>query len=92
MPSDAEYTFDLKCRVCNCGNFQVTQLPCRHVLMHEIRRVYQHEFVSIGDPSTWPTDTRPQLIHNPVLRRGRKGRPKSTQYLNKMDARHMRGL
>ncbi|RYR28615.1 hypothetical protein Ahy_B01g052760 [Arachis hypogaea] len=59
--------------------------------MDEIRKIYQHEFVPVGHPSKWSADTEPQLISNSALRRGGKGRPKSTRYLNEMDIRQMRG-
>ncbi|RYR69643.1 hypothetical protein Ahy_A03g016195 [Arachis hypogaea] len=31
MPSGVEYAVDLRRRVCDCGEFQVDHIPCRHV-------------------------------------------------------------
>ncbi|RYR39310.1 hypothetical protein Ahy_A09g044819 [Arachis hypogaea] len=31
MPSGVEYAVDLRQRVCDCGEFQVDRIPCRHV-------------------------------------------------------------
>ncbi|KAL4293582.1 hypothetical protein AHAS_Ahas18G0142500 [Arachis hypogaea] len=31
MPSELEFAFDLRQRHCDCGEFQVDQMPCRHV-------------------------------------------------------------
>ncbi|RYR68730.1 hypothetical protein Ahy_A03g015210 [Arachis hypogaea] len=31
MPSGVEYAVDLRRRVCDCGEFQVDRIPCRHV-------------------------------------------------------------
>ncbi|MED6135892.1 hypothetical protein PIB30_050941, partial [Stylosanthes scabra] len=32
MPNGVEYAVDLRRRRCDCGEFQVDKIPCRHVI------------------------------------------------------------
>ncbi|XP_015933010.1 uncharacterized protein LOC107459315 [Arachis duranensis] len=48
MPSGVEYAVDLRRRVCDCGEFQVDRIPCRHVFAYYANQrvdwqVYVHE-------------------------------------------------
>ncbi|XP_072078160.1 uncharacterized protein [Arachis hypogaea] len=48
MPSGMEYAVDLRHQQCDCGDFQVDRIPCRHVFaccanQHLDRQVYVNE-------------------------------------------------
>ncbi|RYQ85801.1 hypothetical protein Ahy_B10g105409 [Arachis hypogaea] len=109
-PSGVEYAVDLRQQRCDCGEFQVDRLPCRHVFaccanqrlewqlyvhdvykMDQVRRVYRARFRPLGNPTTWPVYHGPRFVGNPFLRRGSKGRPRMTRFLNEMDTRMLRG-
>ncbi|XP_025648140.1 uncharacterized protein [Arachis hypogaea] len=102
MPSGLEFAVDLRGLRCDCGEFQVDQIPCRHVFaccanqrldwqayvqMDQVRRVYRARFRLLGNPTTWPAYNGPRFMPNPFLRRVTKGRPRMTRFLNEMDTR-----
>ncbi|KAF1874600.1 hypothetical protein Lal_00030029 [Lupinus albus] len=47
--------------------------------------VYGLEFQPIGNEEYWPSYYRPSFIPNPIMRRKRSGRPKTTRIHNEMD-------
>ncbi|RYQ91664.1 hypothetical protein Ahy_B09g097649 [Arachis hypogaea] len=58
MPSGVEYAVDLRRQRCDCVEFQVDRIPCPHVYVHDvykmyqIRRVYRARFRPLGNPTT----------------------------------------
>ncbi|RYQ84898.1 hypothetical protein Ahy_B10g104406 [Arachis hypogaea] len=57
--------------------------------MSEIYKVYRGNFVPMDDPSTWVRYEGAKVIANWTLRCTKKGKSKSTLYLNEMDSRDM---
>ncbi|RYR08028.1 hypothetical protein Ahy_B05g075568 [Arachis hypogaea] len=99
MPSGVKYTVDFRHIVIRLSCHQIFTCCAKQCLdlrvyvhdvykIDKIHRVYT-DFVPVGDPRTWPADTEPRLIPNPVVRQCSKGRFKSTRYLNEMDTRQM---
>ncbi|XP_015957176.1 uncharacterized protein LOC107481411 [Arachis duranensis] len=91
MPSGLEYAVDLRRHQCDCGEFQVDRIPCRHVFACcANQRLDWQLFRPLGNPSTWPAYNGPRFVPTPFLRRVGKGRPKMTRFLNEMDTRMLR--
>nr|XP_029147104.1 uncharacterized protein LOC114925005 [Arachis hypogaea] len=91
MPSGLEYAVDLRRHQCDCGEFQVDRIPCRHVFACcANQRLDWQLFRPLENPSTWPAYTGPRFVPNPFLRRVTKCRPKMTRFLNEMDTRMLR--
>ncbi|RYR78592.1 hypothetical protein Ahy_A01g003431 [Arachis hypogaea] len=61
-------------------------------MMTDIRKVYNIDFVPLGDLQTCRSYSGLTLVAYLTLRRMSKGRPKLTRYLNEMDSRQMYGL
>ncbi|XP_019434322.1 PREDICTED: uncharacterized protein LOC109340995 [Lupinus angustifolius] len=60
-----------------------------HALMlsqHNLQKVYGYEFQPLGNEEYWPPYSGPTFIPNPVMRRKRSGRPKTSRIHNEMDA------
>ncbi|XP_016185331.2 uncharacterized protein LOC107626962 [Arachis ipaensis] len=86
MPSWVKYTVDLRQHRCDCGEFQVDRILCRHVFIYcANQRLDWTRFRPLGNPAMWPAYHGPRFIGNPFLRRVAKGRPKMTRFLNEMD-------
>ncbi|RYR02975.1 hypothetical protein Ahy_B06g081811 isoform A [Arachis hypogaea] len=98
MPSEVEYAVDLRRQRCDCSEFQVDRIPCRHVFaccanqrldwqvyVHEVLTVYQARFRPLGNPTTWPAYNGPYFVPNLYLRRVTKCHPRMTCFLNEMD-------
>ncbi|RYR08006.1 hypothetical protein Ahy_B05g075529 [Arachis hypogaea] len=102
IPNGVEYAVDLHRQWCECSEFQVDRLPCRHLdwqlyvhdvyKMDQVRRVYRARFRPLGNPTTWPLYHGPRFVGNLFLRRVAKDRPRMTRFLNEMDTRILRGL
>ncbi|RYR46647.1 hypothetical protein Ahy_A07g032406 [Arachis hypogaea] len=95
MPSGVEYTVDLRRRVCNCGEFQVDRIPCRHIFACCANQqldwqVYVHDVYKM-DQIRRIYRVRFRPLENSTTRVA-KGRPKMTRFLNEMDIRMLRAL
>ncbi|KAF1894728.1 hypothetical protein Lal_00021021 [Lupinus albus] len=53
--------------------------------LDNILKVYELEFQPIGNEEYWPSYSGPSFIPNPIMRRKRIGRPKTTRIHNEMD-------
>ncbi|KAF1889837.1 hypothetical protein Lal_00025166 [Lupinus albus] len=51
----------------------------------KIYTVYELEFQPIGNEEYWPSYSGPSFIPNPIMRRKRTSRPKTTRIHNEMD-------
>ncbi|RYQ89729.1 hypothetical protein Ahy_B09g096225 isoform E [Arachis hypogaea] len=91
MPSGLEFAVDLRGLRCDCGEFQVDRIPCRHVFACcANQRLNWKLFRPLGNPTTWPAYNGPRFIPNLYLRRVSKVRPRMTRFLNEMDMRMLR--
>ncbi|RYR59263.1 hypothetical protein Ahy_A05g025113 [Arachis hypogaea] len=95
MSSGVEYIVNLRRQCYGCGEFQVDQIPCRHLdwqlyvhdvyKIDQVQRVYRARFRLLGNFTTRSAYHGPQFIPNPFLKRVTKGQPKMTRFLNEMD-------
>ncbi|XP_019420733.1 PREDICTED: uncharacterized protein LOC109330922 [Lupinus angustifolius] len=53
--------------------------------LENLQKVYGHEFQPIANEEYWPSYLGPTFIPNPLMRRNRTGRPKTTRIHNEMD-------
>ncbi|KAF1879675.1 hypothetical protein Lal_00033333 [Lupinus albus] len=61
----------------------VVEVPGRESSRHS--KVYGREFEPIGNEEYWPHYSGPMFIPNPLMRRKRTGRPKTSRIHNEMD-------
>ncbi|RYR05497.1 hypothetical protein Ahy_B06g085357 [Arachis hypogaea] len=95
MPNGVEYAIDLHRQHCDCGEFQVNRLPCRHVFACCANQWLDWQLARLRllrNPTTWLVYHGPRFVDNSFLRRIAKARPRITRFLNEMDTRMLRGL
>ncbi|RYR28300.1 hypothetical protein Ahy_B01g052417 isoform B [Arachis hypogaea] len=71
MPSGVEYAINLRRQRCDCGEFQVDRIPCRHVFACCANQrldwqVYVHD-VSKMDQVGWVYRARFRPLRNPTM-------------------------
>ncbi|CAL0317899.1 unnamed protein product [Lupinus luteus] len=70
---------------CASLNLDTAQFISPIYRLTNILKVYGVEFQPVPNEEYWPSYTGPTFIPNPVMRRNRKGRPKTKRIHNEMD-------
>ncbi|RYR27605.1 hypothetical protein Ahy_B01g051623 [Arachis hypogaea] len=96
MPSGLDFAVDLRGIRCDCGEFQVDRIACRHVFACCANQrldwqVYVHDVYKMDQiRQVYRAKFRPLVRTKSVLRRVTKGCPRMTRFLNEMDTRMLR--
>ncbi|XP_019423103.1 PREDICTED: uncharacterized protein LOC109360782 [Lupinus angustifolius] len=70
---------------CASLNLDCSQFISTIYRLDNLQKVYGYEFQPLGNEEYWPPYSGPTFIPNPVMRRKRSGRPKTSRIHNEMD-------
>ncbi|KAF1868712.1 hypothetical protein Lal_00036150 [Lupinus albus] len=70
---------------CSSLNLDYRQFISPIYRLDNLLKVYGREFEPIGNEEYWPDYSGPMFIPNPLMRRSRTGRPKTSRIHNEMD-------
>ncbi|KAF1889901.1 hypothetical protein Lal_00025231 [Lupinus albus] len=70
---------------CSSMNLDYRQFISPIYRLDNLLKVYGREFEPIGNEEYWPHYSGPMFIPNPLMRRNRTGRPKTSRIHNEMD-------